>query len=225
MPLMAEDADLTLLDEFLMSDRAPQDCMGLSDLDGFLTGLVVGPELIMPSEWLPQVWGGEGPEFASAAEAEAVLCAIMARYNEIGAQLDRGPDGLEPVFWTGADGETVIAGDWAEGFFEAMNLRPDAWTPLIEDRQAGIILMPILALCSDEDGEALLPLDEEEEKQWQINAPDVIPASVLAIREFWRKRTAEMPFPGVIRTEPKVGRNETCPCGSGRKHKRCCGAN
>jgi len=23
---------------------------------------------------------------------------------------------------------------------------------------------------------------------------------------------------------PKVGRNQPCPCGSGRKHKRCCGA-
>lgn len=26
-----------------------------------------------------------------------------------------------------------------------------------------------------------------------------------------------------VRTEPKVGRNEPCPCGSGKKHKRCCG--
>jgi tetratricopeptide (TPR) repeat protein len=28
----------------------------------------------------------------------------------------------------------------------------------------------------------------------------------------------------VVRTGPKVGRNEPCPCGSGRKYKRCCGA-
>jgi uncharacterized protein len=33
-----------------MSDHAPDNCMGLSDLDGFLTGIVVGPELILPSE-------------------------------------------------------------------------------------------------------------------------------------------------------------------------------
>ena len=25
------------------------------------------------------------------------------------------------------------------------------------------------------------------------------------------------------RQQPKVGRNDPCPCGSGRKHKRCCG--
>jgi uncharacterized protein len=23
--------------------------------------------------------------------------------------------------------------------------------------------------------------------------------------------------------QPKVGRNETCPCGSGKKFKKCCG--
>lgn len=28
-----------------------------------------------------------------------------------------------------------------------------------------------------------------------------------------------------IRVDPKVGRNETCPCGSGKKFKRCCGIN
>jgi preprotein translocase subunit SecA len=27
-----------------------------------------------------------------------------------------------------------------------------------------------------------------------------------------------------IEADPKVGRNEDCPCGSGKKHKKCCGA-
>ena len=51
------------LDEFLMSDHAPDDCMQLSDLDGFLTGIAVGPELITPSEWIPTIWQGGQPEF------------------------------------------------------------------------------------------------------------------------------------------------------------------
>jgi uncharacterized protein DUF1186/SEC-C motif-containing protein len=29
----------------------------------------------------------------------------------------------------------------------------------------------------------------------------------------------------VRRTTPKIGRNEPCPCGSGKKSKKCCGAN
>jgi preprotein translocase subunit SecA len=32
------------------------------------------------------------------------------------------------------------------------------------------------------------------------------------------------PIPAPIRTGPKVGRNDPCPCGSGKKYKNCCGA-
>mgnify|MGYP000128082312 CR=1 FL=1 len=32
---------------------------------------------------------------------------------------------------------------------------------------------------------------------------------------------AQQPF---IRPTPKVGRNDPCPCGSGKKYKKCCGA-
>jgi len=27
----------------------------------------------------------------------------------------------------------------------------------------------------------------------------------------------------IVRTEPKIGRNDACPCGSGKKYKKCCG--
>jgi hypothetical protein len=32
------------------------------------------------------------------------------------------------------------------------------------------------------------------------------------------------PSPPIVKAAPKVGRNEPCPCGSGRKFKKCCGA-
>lgn len=32
------------------------------------------------------------------------------------------------------------------------------------------------------------------------------------------------PSATVVRDKPKVGRNEPCPCGSGKKYKKCCGA-
>lgn len=223
---MLNDADLELLDAFLLSDRAPDNGMGLSDLDGFLSGLVVGPEMIPPSEWLPYVWGGETPGFADMAEASAVMRAIMGRYNQIAAQLDEDPEAYEPVFWIRPESEVLIAGDWAEGFFEAIQLRPEAWAPLINHTEAGVVLAPILALCVNERGEALLPMTDEEAVQWRVDAPDLIPASVVLIHDFWRERVVDWPaIPEPIRRGPKIGRNEPCPCGSGRKHKRCCGAN
>ena len=68
---MSGPIDLDALDNCLMSDHAPDNSMGMSDLDGFLTGIVVGPELILPSEWFPVIWGGKEPDF----ETEAPRCA------------------------------------------------------------------------------------------------------------------------------------------------------
>src|SRR6266487_6866210 len=33
------------------------------------------------------------------------------------------------------------------------------------------------------------------------------------------------PVQQVVRSGAKVGRNDPCPCGSGKKYKKCCGAN
>ncbi|HKR90641.1 MAG TPA: UPF0149 family protein [Phenylobacterium sp.] len=211
-------SDLEGLDEFLMSDQAPDDGMMLSDLDGFLTGLAIGPELILPSEWLPIIWGGEEPVFDDAAQAEAILGAIMSRYNEILGQIADGV--IEPIFMETPAGE-VIAADWAEGFLQAVHLRTDAWEKLFRSEKHVHSLVPILALCCDEDGASLLQLPDEAENQFFADAGELVPVAILEIAEFWR---AARSAPQRRSTGPKTGRNDPCPCGSGKKFKKCCGA-
>ena len=129
----AGSPDLDLLEGWLTSDRAPEDAMDLSELDGFLTAIAIGPELIMPSEWLPVVWGGEEPAFDDLDEAQTILSLVMARYNEIIAGLQAGGDDWAPVFWGTPDWRRDRLTDWAAGFLDAVRLRPDAWMPLFDD--------------------------------------------------------------------------------------------
>jgi len=220
--------DLDALVKFLSSDRAPTGSMRLSDLDGFLTGIAVGPELILPSEWLPAVWGGEAPEFADEEEAEAILGSVMGRYNEIIRRLAAAE--LDPIYWEDGDGSAIPL-DWAEGFLQAIILRADAWEPLFRAPE-GVLLLPILGLCGDENGESLLGLPPEEEDRLIDDAVEFIPACVAEIDAYWRgrgSRQTSMPrLPGRPHAEPlhqpaKTGRNEPCPCGSGKKFKKCCG--
>jgi len=42
-------AEINELDAFLISDDTPEECMGISTLDGFLTGVIIGPDTIPPS--------------------------------------------------------------------------------------------------------------------------------------------------------------------------------
>jgi uncharacterized protein len=222
-----DQVDLETLDRFLSSDRSPPNSMMLSDLDGFLTGIAIGPELVLPSEWLPLVWGGEAPEFADESEAKAVLGTIMGRYNEILRQIDH--NAFDPIFWAARDG-TVIAADWAEGFLQAIMLRMDPWDRLLKSKRDGQLLIPILALCGDENGESLLGLSPEDEDRIMEEAAEFVPACVTAIAGYWRgkgPKQISMPLmggpPQQPYTSPKVGRNDPCPCGSGKKFKKCCG--
>jgi uncharacterized protein len=210
--------DLEKLDEFLMSDRAPENCMQLSDLDGFLTAVAIGPELIMPSEWLPVIWGEGEPEFESAEEAQGVIGAIMGRYNEILHLIRHQPDDYEPLFWETPDGHAV-AGDWAEGFMAGVALRPNAWRSLLESEEDGGLLAPIVAFLHDEDGSPLIQGETDQLAEVRKVAIDLVAPSVQAISNYWKahRRTP--------RRASKTGRNDPCPCGSGRKYKRCCGAN
>src|SRR5713101_9016685 len=55
---------------------------------------------------------------------------------------------------------------------------------------------------------------------WQVIVgvePDV-PEDVSDVRQL----LAPAPEPGIARPRPAVGRNARCPCGSGRKYKKCC---
>jgi uncharacterized protein len=181
----AGSIDLDALDDYLMSNRAPDNCMGLSDLDGFLTGIVVGPELVLPSEWMPIIWGGDEPLFETEQEMRTVLGTIMGRYNEITACFNTNPAEFDPIFLEGAEGE-VIASDWASGFLDAVALRPKAWEPLIRHHRGRIMMMPFLVLNGDAEPD-VGPDGAVHEDEFLAEAAHIIPACIAVIHEFWKK--------------------------------------
>jgi len=174
---------------------------------------------VMPSEWLPHVWGGEEPVFDDHLQASAILGTIMGRYNTIVREVEAGAFG--PLFWETVDG-TVVVADWAEGFMHAVALRADAWEPLMRSKRLGRLLLP------NEDGESVLGLDLDEEVRVMTEVAELIPACVIEIAAYWRKRRPTL-APGSGQTVSvslkanQPGRNDPCPCSSGRKYKACCG--
>ncbi|MBF0307762.1 MAG: UPF0149 family protein [Alphaproteobacteria bacterium] len=205
---------LDLLEDFLTSERAPDNAMRVSELDGLLTGLTVGPERVPPAEWLPVAWGGGQPAFADEDEARAVIGTMLRRQDAIAlAMRTESPDTLLPVFWEGEDGRPFAA-HWAQGFAEAIRLRAQAWERLVGDAEANVLLTPILALCPDSP---LAKDDPAEMAALEAAAPAMIPHCVLGIHHFWQ---APLTAPNPL---GKAGRNDPCPCGSGRKVKHCCG--
>jgi len=177
--------DIERLDAFLMSDDAPENCMQISDLDGFLTGILCSPDLIMPSEWLPLVWGN--PEPALSDEGLWAVQEILRLYNEIATGLNADPPELDPVFWE-QEGGAVIAMDWCEGFMDAFVLREQQWEELMETEQGQDWMFPILAHLFDDEGNSLSGATKEELPAALDEAAQLIPVSVSKIFVFWRSR-------------------------------------
>lgn len=214
-----ELGDFTRLQEFLRSARAPATAMSLFELDGFLTGVAIGPDLVMPSEWLPAIWGAEEPLFDDPEEMRTVLAEIMNRYNEILASLRQDPPEFAPILATSPTGEP-LASAWAEGFFHAVRMRRQAWLPLLKHKEGRTLLTPFLIALPEAEPDRLnacVPPPEMVAK-----AVGFIPRVVAAIDDFWRERRERRGTRGP-RPPRRTARNARCPCGSGRKYKRCCG--
>jgi uncharacterized protein len=187
-PTPSDDVDLEALDAWLLSDDSPENSMLIEDLDGFLTGIAVSPELIVPSEWLPHIWGGEEPVFASKAEAQRIMTAILGRYTQILEHLEAGPDSFDPVFAESREGYLIVS-DWAAGFIDAAMLRPKSWESLLRDDVMAVVFYPLLLLGAEDDAHppfGVPPAPASAMQALYQDAGAIIVDCVFRIRAFWQ---------------------------------------
>jgi len=178
---MGTDEDIVAaIDEVLSSPDAPEDCMQLSELDGFLTGLAIGPEPVNIDEWLSWVIG-EG--FSDPKQTEHIKALLLAQYTRITSDIADGYS-VDPLFWEDEEGG-IDAGEWADGFMGAVDLRPEAWLPILEDKEARLHMVPILALACDEDGAPLLRLAGQDFARIVDDVETIIPQAMDGIRDYW----------------------------------------
>ncbi|MFM0741677.1 UPF0149 family protein [Paraburkholderia xenovorans] len=230
-PLSEQEFDE--LDEFLVSDQTSDETLTIDGLDGYLTALAIGPTTLPPSYWLPGVWGtteDATPDFETPQEAQHILGLILRQMNGIITVMEHEPDEFEPVFSyarTDENDREFIDGEaWAMGFWQGLMLVRQDWQPLFDSVQGEEWLRPLRLMGA---------LDLTEEELEFANSPQQvealtqqIAASIAAIYRYWvphrlavqQQKLAEVKQ----RAEPKVGRNDPCPCGSGKKFKKCCGA-
>jgi uncharacterized protein len=94
------DEELEELDQFLLSDARSEETMLLDTLDGYLTAIVIGPTTILPSRWLPGMWGPSAedePHFETPAQAQRILELVMRHMNGIVWTLQHDPDAFDPL--------------------------------------------------------------------------------------------------------------------------------
>jgi uncharacterized protein len=224
------------LDEFLLALDNDEGIFCVSELDGFFTAVVSGPEMIAPSQWLPMIWGDDedAPVWESEQEFQRIFGLLIRLMNSISATLMEEPMEFEPCFLEATldDQRCAIVEDWCEGYMKAVALHPDRWEEMpmaYED-----YLAPMLMFSTDEGWDQIEQMEPQEIEFWQMQ----IAGAARRIHAYWlAQREGEVDpylYPTLLpttaandepfdRQSPKTGRNDPCPCGSGKKYNVCCG--
>jgi len=238
------DAEFQALDDLLAATPEPLLPMDAVMLDGYLCGVLVQPVLIAPEQWLPAVFDIEGrplPEGADRVAHERAKALMLRRHAALNRALleeawfdplileedDDAPGDAPPA----SDEEDPLAGldaisrplmPWVAGFqnacatFHALLDMPD---PAVMSALAR--LFRHLPAETDEERDLVATLGRDLPLTTLDDAIEELVAAVADLADLTHDSRYRVDT--VRRDTPKVGRNDPCPCGSGKKYKQCHG--
>jgi uncharacterized protein len=244
-PLAPEDFDF-LDDELDLLREQNEEVPQWEFCEGFLCGLVCMRREVAAEEYWP-VLLAEG--FQPMEHMEFVW-RWRRRRDEIARALDEPVEVLEDertyhpealdtlgailalAAEDRAEGDTeslpAYAQVWALGFMYAVENWPDDWQPPRDHDAAAMLdaaLTNIVALTEGDAGEPAVSMYREDGPPSVSNERlDAVGAAIWAVydlRQLWR---SVGPRIDPVRKAAEPGRNDPCPCGSGKKYKKCHGA-
>ena len=221
------EEDNRRLAEILLRFRN-EGAMNLEEVDGFFAALICAPALVPPSIYLPEILGDESrePIWKSIEEAQSFFDQLMRCWNSVVTRLSSGQAYI-PLLLKHSD-SLVYGNDWARGFMRGVAFGEDDWSELFDDDNKFGMMIPILALYHEHDPDPELrsyagPVRVELREKLLAG----LSASVMKIHRHLapaREMNANANTARACSTQhSETGRNELCPCGSGKKYKRCCG--
>jgi uncharacterized protein len=212
------DAELDELADLLAATPEPLQPLDVPMLDGYLAGVLVQPRLVPVEEWLPPLFDFERralPEGTDAAWLARTRALIERRHQALNADISEHGF-FDPVI---VDVEQLPP---ASEYDAAQSPSARALQPWLAGFDWALECFPELEDGADEKAAAAL------ERLADTNLPDDIDAAigrvVDATVDLWDATAPQRYAVATIRREtPKVGRNDPCPCGSGKKFKSCHG--
>jgi uncharacterized protein len=214
--------------------------------EGFLAALVCSRRAILPEEYWPVLLGDgfrpvEHMEFVWRwrrrwLEVAAALDAPVENLDDERAYQPEVLDARGSMLLLSAEerGDVDLAAlpayaqTWAFGFLFAVETWAEDWAPprdketreMLESALGAIVALtlhdraaPSVSMVT-EDGPPSVSDD-------RLHALEDAIWAVYDLRQLWKSLG---PRVEAVRKEPEPGRNDPCPCGSGKKYKKCHGA-
>jgi uncharacterized protein len=221
--------------------------------DGYLTAIAAGPRAVAVDEWLPAMCDDVFERtFADPDDLAQATAALTARLDRLRRELD--PETLlddedqvriAPLMqeWddesrrllvdeghaTAEEAARVHTGAvWAEGFFAALKdfaadwPEPASGNELAEAFHA--MLETVASLAWDPQSDVFKAFAKRGWKDADPTRDELIDEACFAVQDLRLYWLDNAPKPPPRRVETAPGRNDPCPCGSGKKFKKCHGA-
>jgi len=209
----------------------------LDFVHGYLTGIGISPRMIMPNEWVNHLLKNE-IEFKSNDDAEFIFSFLLELYSRIIDEIYSGE--ITPLLPEIDDenGVRIEAEGWCRGFIFASSFFSNEFSQYMEEDDDNLIDILILSYLAGVGETSKLVL-QQIIVDWEdddLELIDEIPAIILSMYDYFRRNFSDGydfddEFGGqkkikpIKKATPKIGRNDPCPCGSGKKYKHCCGKN
>ncbi|OUS27362.1 hypothetical protein A9Q99_15280 [Gammaproteobacteria bacterium 45_16_T64] len=212
--------------------------MSFNVIHGFLFGLCSAPVAISPMEWIPSLFG-DNDDITDAALTNAdTFQALVDFFNYMMEQIqEENPEYPQAmvVSDTMSDnfGMESDLGQWSQGFIDASEWLGEVWEEAMIDvlEEDHTIKSVMLSFFSDEEFSRKLhdELMEAEGLSFEDICedflkllPNTLKGYAFTGRKLYEQQVESMPSAEPAVADPKVGRNDLCPCGSGKKYKKCC---
>jgi len=219
--------------------------LSFSEMRAATAGAVLTVENVQPSQLFAHLFGSEDerPEFKDLEAAKTWFSCMMGLWNELTkhqeknhpflfsdwpAQIQGGNDELlqlaaarekeiEQFLWALRAGNTPFADDFVDPTPKALL----SWTPTVLEAALRVMkrTREELDKGKSKDWLTLASLHFALNEQMKENHAEFV-AGIRDLRSQWIENLRQSST--VVRAEPKVGRNDPCPCGSGKKFKQCC---
>lgn len=211
-----DNKGLEKLDQLLLKYGNDDSILSASELDGYFAAIVSGPRQIDPGLWYPHIWAEQLPKWTSEKEGERFTKLAVELMSEAAFMLDEEPDDYEAIFLADnqGKGEKLIVSQWCAGYLRGAQVAGWIEAELPEELEAALASISLHG--SEEGADALNAMSDEA---YDASVATVEPAAV-ALYQYWQQHLE--PVVPVRREEAKVGRNDPCTCGSGKKYKQCC---
>ena len=212
------ESELEWLDDVLTKYNTDKAILDVSELDGLLTAVLSSPYEIEPEQWLVAIWGGAQyvPRWSSEKEMTRFMNLAFQDMADTADGLDEYPEQFEPLFGLREidEHELTIVEEWCFGYMRGVALSdwsalPDTLKPALE----------AIALHGTEENFAVVEKLTPEAFEESV---DAIRLAALDLHAYWMAHPQETPVKVPVKVDAKVGRNDPCPCGSGKKYKQCC---